>query len=189
MVVPGPPDYDEWGKLVAKDPDFETMGPQFNCGDATWQTAVEVGLWRSDSSSSAETKSKADSKPGVGTLVEVYFDDGKWYPGTIQSQDESGKFRIEFSDGDVHEVEDLENDSDIRIISVSPKSSKPREADRFSKPESGPWATWLDTYLPDLLHSSFRSARLGKVDKHLITRILDSGKATNPPSKRARRRP
>lgn len=172
MVVPGPPNFDEWGKLVAKDPDFESHGPQFNCGDLTWQMAVEVGEWRSAES------------VGIGSLVEVLFDDGKWYPGKVESRDESGKLRIKFNDGDQQEVD--ANDPEMRIISAPSQFSQAGLERSSADPALGPWATWLDTYLPDLLHSSFRSARLGKVDKHLISRILDSGKATNPPNKRAR---
>jgi hypothetical protein len=44
-----------------------------------------------------------------------------------------------------HDVLDIENDPEIRIISASPN--------RSSKLELGPWATWLETYLPDVLHS------------------------------------
>jgi hypothetical protein len=77
----------------------------------------------------------------------------------------------------------------VRIIPAPSQLGQAGLKRSSADPALGPWATWLDTYLPDLLHSSFRSARLGKVDKHLITRILDSGKATNPPSKRPRGRP
>ena len=166
-----------WGKLVAKDPDFEIMGPQFGCGDATWQFSVKVGSWRSAESA------------GIGSLVEVLFADGNWYPGTVESRNESGTLHIKFDDGDQQDVD--ANDPEIRIIPAPSQLSQAGTGLKRSSadPALGPWATWLDTYLPDLLHSSFRSARLGKVDKHLITRILDSEKATNPPSKRPRGRP
>jgi hypothetical protein len=141
-----------------------------------WQNAVEVGLWRSAVSSSP-------AKPGIGSLVEVLYDDGSWYSGMVQSQDKSGKFVIKFDDGETANVDNLEDDPDIRIISA-PSQANQAGHKRSADPESGPWATWLDTYLPDLLHSSFRSARQGKVDKNHLDRIMDS--KSPPLSKRTK---
>ena len=81
-----------------------------------------------------------------GTRVECLFkdaeepsDDGGWYAGTVKSQNEDGSWKIKFDDGDEDDFK--EDDPDFRLET------------------SGPWATWLDTYLPDLLLSAYRAAR------------------------------
>ena len=136
------------------------MGPQFGCGDATWQFSVKVGSWRSAESA------------GIGSLVEVLFADGNWYPGTVESRDESGKLHIKFDDDDEQDVD--ANDPEVRIILAPSQLSQAGLKRSSADPALGPWATWLDTYLPDLLHSSFRSARKGKVDRNHLKRIMDS---------------
>ena len=81
----------------------------------------------------------------VGTRVECLFKDtedpsevGAWYAGTVKSQNESGSWKIKFDDGDEGDFQ--ANDPDLRL-------------------EDGPWATWLDIYLPNLLISAYRAAR------------------------------
>jgi hypothetical protein len=85
-------------------------------------------------------------KLAEGTRVECLFkdpevpsDDGEWYPGTVESQNENGTWKIKFDDGDVENF--AADDPDLRL-----------EA-------SGPWAIWLDTYLFDLLLSAYRAYR------------------------------
>ena len=82
----------------------------------------------------------------VGTRVQCLFKDpaepsdiGKWYDGTVKSQNENGSWKITFEeDGDEDDFN--ANDPDLRLA-------------------SGPWATWLDIYLPNLLISAYRAAR------------------------------
>ncbi len=66
-------------------------------------------------------------------------DDGEWYLGTVESQNENGTWKIKFDDGDVDNF--AADDPDLRL-----------EA-------SGPWAIWVDTYLFDLLLSAYRAYR------------------------------
>ena len=80
-----------------------------------------------------------------GTRVECLFKDpeepsdvGVWYAGTAISQKEDGSWKIKFDDGDEDNFK--ADDPDLRLA-------------------SGPWATWLDTYMPDLLLSAYRAAR------------------------------
>jgi hypothetical protein len=80
-----------------------------------------------------------------GTRVQCLFkgpqdpsDNGKWYLGTVKSQNENGSWKITFEDGDEDDFD--ANDPDLRLA-------------------SGPWATWLDIYLPNLLISAYRAAR------------------------------
>ena len=82
-----------------------------------------------------------------GTRVRCLFkddteepsDNGKWYLGTVKSQNENGSWKITFEeDGDEDDFN--ANDPDLRLA-------------------SGPWATWLDIYLPNLLISAYRAAR------------------------------
>ena len=80
-----------------------------------------------------------------GTRVECLFKDtedpsevGAWYAGTVKSQNENGSWKIKFDDGDEGDFQ--ANDPDLRL-------------------EDGPWATWLDIYLPNLLISAYRAAR------------------------------
>lgn len=81
-----------------------------------------------------------------GTRVQCLFKDpaepsdiGKWYDGTVKSQNENGSWKITFEeDGDEDDFN--ANDPDLRLA-------------------SGPWATWLDIYLPNLLISAYRAAR------------------------------
>ena len=81
-----------------------------------------------------------------GTRVQCLFkddteepsDNGKWYLGTVKSQNENGSWKITFEDGDEDDFN--ANDPDLRLA-------------------SGPWATWLDIYLPNLLISAYRAAR------------------------------
>jgi hypothetical protein len=65
-------------------------------------------------------------------------DKGEWYVGTAISQNEDESWKIKFDDGDEDNFK--ADDPDLRLA-------------------SGPWATWLDTYLPDLLLSAYRAAR------------------------------
>jgi hypothetical protein len=81
----------------------------------------------------------------VGTRVECLFKDtedpsevGVWYAGTVNSQNTNGTWKIKFDDED--EGDFKADDPDLRLA-------------------SGPWATWLDTYLPNLLISAYRAAR------------------------------
>jgi hypothetical protein len=82
----------------------------------------------------------------VGTRVQCLFkdpaepsDNGKWYDGTVKSQNENGSWKITFEeDGDEDDFN--ADDPDLRLA-------------------SGPWATWLDIYLPNLLISAYRAAR------------------------------
>ena len=85
------------------------------------------------------------TKIAEGTRVECLFKDteepcdkGEWYVGTAISQNEDGSWKIKFDDGDEDNFK--ADDPDLRLA-------------------SGPWATWLDTYLPDLLLSAYRAAR------------------------------
>ena len=93
-------------------------------------------------------KSLAADAPKIarGTRVECLFkdtedpsDDGEWYLGTVESQNENGTWKIKFDDGDVDNF--AADDPDLRL-----------EA-------SGPWAIWVDTYLFDLLLSAYRAYR------------------------------
>ena len=85
------------------------------------------------------------TKIAEGTRVECLFKDtedpsevGAWYAGTVKSQNENGSWKIKFDDGDEGDFQ--ANDPDLRL-------------------EDGPWATWLDIYLPNLLISAYRAAR------------------------------
>ncbi len=87
------------------------------------------------------------TKIAEGTRVECLFKDpeepsdvGKWYTGTAISQNEDGSWKIKFEDGDEDNFK--ADDPDLRLA-------------------SGPWAIWLDTYLPKLLLSAYRAARRG----------------------------
>ena len=185
-IVPGPPNVEAWGKLVSKPPDFEQWGPLFGCGEVTWQNTAELGLWRQPTSDTIG-ESTLTVKAAIGSEVEVLFEDGKWYPGQIKSRDTDGRYKVEFDDGD--KCDFAEGDPDVRLASGSPQaqcleSLKPQRArlgkrhrqERFDTPSveipvPGPWEIWLDSHMPDLIHSSFRSARLGKVDKLILKRI------------------
>jgi hypothetical protein len=197
-IVPGPPNVEAWGNLVSKPPDFEQYGPLFGCGDVTWQNAAELGLWRPRTSDTiGESLATLTVKAAIGSEVEVLFEDGKWYPGQIKSRDNDGRYKVEFDDGD--KCDFAEGDPDVRLVSGSPQaqcleSLKPQRA-RVGKrhrqeriatpsvdvstpsveiPDPGPWEKWLDLHLPDLMHSSFRSARLGKVDKQILKRLSNA---------------
>jgi len=85
-------------------------------------------------------------KIAEGTRVECLFKDpeesadaGAWFAGVVESQNEDGSWKIKFDDGDQDNF--MADDPDLRLES------------------SGPWATWLDTYLPGLLLSAYRAAR------------------------------
>ena len=83
-------------------------------------------------------------KVAIGTRVECLFKsvddpDGTWFGGVVTSRREDGLWHVEFDDGDDGDFGD--DDPDLRHEST------------------GPWGTWLDTYLPDLLLSAYRAAR------------------------------
>ena len=87
----------------------------------------------------------AATKIAEGTRVECLFKDpgvpsevGVWYAGTVKSQNKNGSWKISFDDGDAGDFN--ADDPDLRLA-------------------SGPWATWLDIYLPNLLISAYRAAR------------------------------
>ena len=67
-----------------------------------------------------------DLLPTVGAIVEVLFDDGKWYRGHLTAQNKSGSWHVEFSeDGD--ETDITFPDPEVRIIS-SKDEQRPRRA-------------------------------------------------------------
>jgi hypothetical protein len=81
---------------------------------------------------------------GPGTRVQGLFKseddpDGTWYGGEVTSRGENELWHVKFDDGD--NVDFADDDPDLRLEST------------------GPWGTWLDTYLPDLLLSAYRAAR------------------------------
>jgi len=123
---------------TTQPPDFEIWGAKL-VGESS-QGLARDGL--------DQGKSLAADAPKIdgGTRVECLFkdpevpsDDGEWYPGTVESQNENGTWKIKFDDGDVENF--AADDPDLRL-----------EA-------SGPWAIWLDTYLFDLLLSAYRAYR------------------------------
>ena len=87
-------------------------------------------------------------RPAVGMKVEGFFKDpdagesadtaGNWYPGKIVSKNADGMWHVVFEDGDEGDYKGLEDD--LRLA-------------------SGPWESWLDAYVPDLLISAYRAAR------------------------------
>ena len=99
-------------------------------------------------SSSADEYSDSEEvyipRLAVGMRVEGYFKldadtEGAWFPGKIVSENADGLWHVKFEDGDEQDYEGLKED-DLRLA-------------------SGPWESWLDAYLPDLLFSAYRSAR------------------------------
>ena len=66
-------------------------------------------------------------------------DAGQWYPGKITSQNADGSWHITYEDGDTGDYTGLDA-ADLRLA-------------------SGPWESWLDAYLPDLMISAYRAAR------------------------------
>jgi hypothetical protein len=81
----------------------------------------------------------------VGTQVECLFKDpnkpsevGRWYAGIVKAKNKDETWKIKFEDGD--EGDFKADDPDLRF-------------------PPGPWATWLDIYLPNLLISAYRAAR------------------------------
>lgn len=83
----------------------------------------------------------------VGTQVECLFKDpnkpsevGRWYAGIVKAKNKDETWKIKFEDGD--EGDFKADDPDLRF-------------------PPGPWATWLDIYLPNLLISAYRAARKG----------------------------
>jgi hypothetical protein len=94
----------------------------------------------------------------VGMRVEGYFKldadtAGDWYPGKIVLQNADGSWHVKYEDGDEQDYEGLKED-DLRLA-------------------SGPWESWLDTYLPDLLISAYRAARRDPVqfDRSRLDRV------------------
>ena len=73
---------------------------------------------------------------------------GDWFPGKITSQKADGTWHVTFDDGDEAEYKGLE-DNDLRLA-------------------SGPWESWLDAYLPDLLISAYRAARRDPTRMHML---------------------
>ena len=108
-------------------------------------------IWGVSSSASeddsGEGQESFDLRPAVGMRVEGFFKyssqgeetPGRWYAGKITSQNEDGSWHVDFEDGDDGDYEGLKED-ELRLA-------------------SGPWESWLDAYLPDLLISAYRSAR------------------------------
>jgi len=117
---------------------------------------------------------------------------GNWYAGTIVKVDaetaETRMCSVLFDDGDKTEYlhSDFTNFNDVRLLSSPDEkielvngrarmraSPDPQEGSgETDRPSTGPgpWETWLKTYLPDLLLTIFRVARLdpAQVDKELL---------------------
>jgi hypothetical protein len=94
-------------------------------------------------------------KLAVGMRVEGFFKlsdagtetAGDWFPGKITSQNADGTWRVTFEDNDEGDYHGL--DDDLRLT-------------------LGPWESWLDAYLPDLLISAYRAARRDPSRMHML---------------------
>ena len=113
------------------------------------------GVSSSASEDDSEGQERFDLRPAVGMRVEGFFKyssqgeetPGQWSPGKITSQNADGSWHVDFEDGNDGDYEGLKED-ELRLA-------------------SGPWESWLDAYLPDLLISAYRAARRdpSRVDK------------------------
>ena len=126
--------------LFCTIPDFFISAPQLR---EYTSPPPDVAQWNGTSCGDQPGVAVA-TKIAEGTRVECLFKDteepsdvGEWYAGTVISQNEDGSWKIKFDDGDEDNFK--ADDPDLRLA-------------------SGPWATWLDTYLPDLLLSAYRAA-------------------------------
>ena len=121
-------------------PDLKRWGARFE--DEIPQGLAVTGT---GGEGAADCEGLAAPKIAIGTRVECFFknsekdSNGEWYAGKVTSQIKNGSWRIKFDDGEEHNFEG--DDPDLRLET------------------SGPWATWLDAYLPDLLLSAYRAAR------------------------------
>lgn len=114
-------------------------------------------------------------KPTLGAQVQANFlinGVNELWIGVVVKVDSTGAITVRFEDED--EQTFTEGDPDFRVVfstdydivfrhaRMSSSSTHPCRAPRVllkSRPEPGPWETWLETYLPDLLLSIFRASR------------------------------
>jgi hypothetical protein len=127
-------------QYTTQPPEFNIWGTRLHCKsqDESPQDLALAGAGELDYLSAP--------KVAVGCRVEGFFkssveaSDGEWFPGEVISRNSrSGSWQVKFDDGEEHNFE--ANDPDLRLES------------------SGPWTTWLDTYMPGLLLSAYRAAR------------------------------
>jgi hypothetical protein len=113
------------------------------------ETPPGIEVWgqpSADHASGAGDQAAFAPRLAVGMQVEGFFklpdasadSKGDWFPGKITSQNADGTWKVTFEDGDEGDYKGL--DDDFRLA-------------------SGPWESWLDAYLPDLLISAYRAAR------------------------------
>jgi hypothetical protein len=127
-------------------------------------------------------------KLNVGALVQVLFKENgekKWYIGAVVAKLPNNKWRVQFEDGDVQDFK--EGDADfVTVFSTDYDIAFPstarmqavcrRRAPRVvlkSKPAAGPWETWLENIMHDLLLSIFRASLRdsARFDKELLDAI------------------
>jgi hypothetical protein len=106
----------------------------------------------------------------IGDRVEALFDidhgtGREWFGGVVVQVDSAQKdgvpvpqYRIHFDDG---EKCDIPGDKTRSVLDCDCDNSDIRCAgdDRDLRQESGPWASWLQLYLPDLLLTVYQAAR------------------------------
>lgn len=68
----------------------------------------------------------------VGAEVEVRYDDGCWYKGTVEEVDENRQMKVMFSDGDHLLLQ--ENEPGVRLVGTSEPPSKRPLLDQRSFP-------------------------------------------------------
>ena len=200
-----PPDVDSWGPSGSLDPETDNLRP---------------GWWREWGHCPVPSKGarfEAKFFPN-GDPDGLNGSPGDWYLGTIEKVDdvtaEPRLCHVLFDDGErtTYPFSDFIILNDVRLIS-SPEEriekvrgiariyagKDPREERSGLSMGPGPWETWLKTYLPDLLLTIFRVARLDpvQVDKRLLDAlkyplscdddvVSDAGTPAQP--KRARHR-
>jgi hypothetical protein len=114
-------------------------------------------------SASGEDQAAVAPRLAVGMKVEGFFKipgasadtAGDWFHGNITSQNADGTWHVTFEDGDEGDYKGL--DDDLRLA-------------------SGPWESWLDAYLPDLLISAYRAARRDPSRMHKLEPVLNPEK-------------
>ncbi len=176
-------------------PDREVWADTIHDFDAHGKEQPKIGSWMLETKGPPSQK----LSPGARVKALFEHPSGpQYYLGVVQHQNEDGSWVVLFEDGEAHNFFEDDPDLDVVLADsdlpkgppvpspVQPEPNKVtgRKRRRPMSPEPnlkqsavviaspsgpGPWETWLETYLPDLLLSSYRAYR------------RDPSKAAKPP--------
>ena len=152
VITAQPPDVKRWAKGGESEPADKP---------------AEQGVGTAQAPEHAPVGSAQAPLLAIGERVEALYDEAgtkKWFGGVVIAQNADGSYRVKFDDG---EEADFQGDNHAPLALLFDCAGRGDNTDLCyagNDPDlrrgSWPWAAWLELYLPDLLLTVYRVARL-----------------------------